>query len=135
MRIEFTVPTQSFSINRASTRDVRYKSSDYKTWYLHTKTLIEEADYYKSLLDFAEHYKQMGGGLRMKIEIVYPHWFFYNKQGQISAKTQDVSNFEKLLIDLIIQDVMNLNDKNILELYSSKRAGATYLINVEIGLA
>lgn len=125
---------KAFSINKTYSRDMRFKSSEYKDWFIRTKTTIEEHEAYKELLDMAGDFNVLGGEFSVHMEVVYPSWLYYNKSGQISAKTFDCSNVEKVLIDLLFGDIMNVNDRNITRLVSTKRAGANFALNVTLEL-
>lgn len=45
---------------------------------------------------------------------------YYNKHGQVSAKTFDITNCEKPLVDLIMNNFMNVNDRYLTVCVSSK---------------
>lgn len=90
---------------------------------------------YKSLLDFAETFKQDNNqSIEIEIDIYYPNWVFYTAKGTISSKTFDVSNTEKILIDLLLGDILQINDKNVTKLISSKQPAKGYGININLAL-
>lgn len=132
MKVNFTIEGKAFSINKTYTRDIRFRSSEFKEWYTLTKTSIQEHDAYKSLLELADDFKSKGGTIVMSLQIVYPFWAFRNKQGEISARTLDVTNYEKGLVDLLLQDCLQINDKNLVKLTSSKCEGPTYQVRIEV---
>ncbi len=136
MRVTIELPgAKAFSVNKMFTRDMRFKSGEFKDWYIRLKTKIEELDEYKRLMELAADVQNTSqASLSIYIECVYPVWLFYNKQGEISSKVFDISNVEKPLIDLLVQDIMGLNDKLITYMESSKRAGANYALNITLEL-
>lgn len=119
MTINFKLPMRPFSINQAYSRDIRFKTAAYKSWAseaLHRLSLIPE------LATMGKQHKAKGGTFEVSIVVVYPESEFYNKSGAVSSKIQDLSNFEKLLLDLIWGHTMGVNDKYVTTLVSHKCA-------------
>lgn len=131
MIVEFSIPMKCFSVNQMSSRDQRFKTKEFKDWHLEISTRLSDV---KELQDVADMYKAHGGAFLIWIEVVYPHHIFFNKSKQISAKTIDVSNFEKPLIDVLFRDTLGVNDLNIVQCVSSKRAGASWYIDIKLEL-
>lgn len=132
--IELSIPLKVFSINQMTYRDVRFKSAAFKDWATKVVAYIEECEQYKELMDIAQDHKLNGGIFDIEIEAVYPHYEFYNKQGSVSSKTIDVTNFEKPLIDIIFGQIMDVNDKYIVNMVSCKIPGSHHHIKVSISL-
>lgn len=132
--VELSFPNlQAFSINAASCRDARFKSSAFKAWHTATKATIQMHGKYKDLLAFAETFKQGNDkAIAVTISIYYPIWLFFTSKGTISSKTFDVTNTEKLLVDLLFGDIMQINDKNIVRLVSTKAASKDYRIDISL---
>ena len=118
-----------FSINQTYSRDMRFKTSAFKDWHLRLTTLLEQCS---ELTALAEKWRKDGGNFEVILSAIYPQHLFFNVAGDISSKTIDCSNFEKVLIDIIFGDVMDVNDKYITTLTSHKKPGATYSIEIEI---
>ncbi len=129
MIIEFSLQTKAFSINKMHYRDQRFKTAEYKDWATKVLHLLSEI---KELYDMGGDWQRSGGVFAVEFEFVYPAYIYYNKSKQVSSKTFDLSNVEKPLLDLIFGDTMEVNDRNVVKLVSSKRAGAMYAINVSI---
>jgi len=62
------------------------------------------------------------------ITVFYPTKTFFiqgkkgkNPQGSISSKTMDLTNTEKLLVDLVFNHTLNIDDRYITDLKSEKR--------------
>lgn len=134
--VNLNLPDQmAFSINAATCRDARFKTVAYKDWYSKIKASIQMNGSYKSLLDFAETFKQDNHqSIEIEIDIYYPNWLFYTSKGTISSKTFDISNTEKILIDLLLVDILQINDKNVTRLISSKHPAKAYGINITLAL-
>lgn len=132
--VNLDLPNQmAFSINAATCRDARFKTVAFKDWYSKIKANIQMNGNYKSLLDFAETFKQDNNqSIEIEIDIYYPNWVFYTSKGTISSKTFDVSNTEKILIDLLLVDMLQINDKNVTKLISSKQPAKGYGININL---
>lgn len=126
---------RAFSINAATYRDARFKTKEYKEWHLELQNRICDSDIYKDLLDLASDFKAEGGTFEVTLCVVYPFHVYYNKSKQISAKTFDVTNTEKLLVDVLFGDIMEVNDRYITKCTSSKRAGAMHEIEISIELS
>lgn len=74
------------------------------------------------------------GEVSVNLTFFYPSNIFWTKEHVISSKTFDLSNVEKLLIDVIFGTVLQINDKNIRRLHSEKHPGAAWAIEVVLEL-
>jgi Holliday junction resolvase RusA-like endonuclease len=116
MQINITIEGPAYSIN--------------KMYYATRKILTKEARAWQdSVIAQLAKYDLPSVGplidqkpLRVDITLEYPKSTFYNKEGLISSRTYDCSNFEKSIIDVIF-DLMGTNDKYIVELFSTKVVG------------
>lgn len=127
MRIEFTLPIKAYSINSYMYATRKVITKEARVWSDNVKKLLKEQ---KCLEEFKDKFNYEP--ISIYISIHYPKHVFYNKEGTISSKTIDVSNTEKILIDLIFKDTMELNDKYIVYMESSKHAGEDYKIDFRI---
>lgn len=128
MTVRFTIPLGAFSINKMQTRDARFKTAaykDYATKFLYHLSNVPELQQLKKAWD---------GKATFFVQIVtyYPGHIFYNKQGIISSKTVDCSNFSKPILDLIFGDTLEINDKFVTKLVEEKRAGSDYSLEITI---
>jgi hypothetical protein len=94
---------------------------------LNSETHQYQFELIRSVFDPKRH------GLSFSITACYPIADFYRKAGGISSKTQDVSNFEKILIDCMCLPKfnetpvpygcknLNVDDKYIIDMHSAKR--------------
>lgn len=129
--IEFTLYCRPFSINAYRYRDQRFKTKEAKAWEIEVLELLKNVP---GLPIIAEQWRTDGGGFRLWIEVVYPYYMFYNKAKQISAKTMDVTNFEKPLVDLIFQKTMEVDDRFLIECHSSKTPSSISCIKIRLEL-
>lgn len=131
MEVSFQLLGKGFSINQAYYAQRKVKTEACRLWEYSVLTQLQEI---KDLVDLADTHKERGGTFEVHFALNYPHHVFYNKQGLISSKTYDVSNFEKLLLDVIFGQVLGINDKLVTKLISEKRVGARHSIDVKIRL-
>ncbi len=128
--IEFTLPIKPFSVNAYRCRDQRFKTAEAQDWETKLKWLLE--DYAKEFNELREDFEKYGGFFHVTIMVFYPMHVFYNKSEAVSAKTIDITNFEKPLVDMIFRETMGVDDRFITRLSSSKQAGGTQNISVRI---
>jgi len=122
MRItNFILYHKAFSINAATYRDSRFKSAAYKAW---EAAILPDIPDLSHMAGF-DYYE-------IQIEVEYPANIFFNKQGGISAKTFDVTNFEKLLVDLIMNKSVKTDDRYLVKCTSSKFSGAVQRIHISL---
>lgn len=125
------LPIKPFSINQMNCRDARFKTQAYRDW---ATEVLARLDEHKELHELALDHQASGGTFEVELVAEFPEHVFYNKDGAVSSKTIDCSNFEKPLIDLVFGHTMDVNDKFITKLISSKRPGAAYGIKMTIRL-
>lgn len=129
--LEFSLPMKAFSVNKMSYRDARFKTQEFKDWFTE---LIQRLQEIKELSAMGDDWRKNGGYFEIWIEIVYPPHVYYNKSGQVSSKTFDVTNTEKPIVDAIFREVMCVDDRNLIRCTGSKRAGATHSIEIKLKL-
>lgn len=129
MRVEFILPIKAFSLNK-----YRYGHSPHKT----KEAREYEEDVLQRLKEIPEltvMSEKWHGTIEVELVFTYPSAVFYNAKGHISAKTYDLSNVEKPLLDLIINRHMGLDDRFVTKLVSSKGPGEAYSIKVILVLS
>lgn len=131
MKITFNLPTKAFSVNATYFRNRAFKTPEFRDWESATALLLDDV---KDLTDIADEFNRVGGEFWVSFVFVYPFHIFYNKSKDISAKTFDLSNVEKPLLDQIFGGRMSVNDRFVTLLRSSKEAGAMHEIKVTIEL-
>ena len=131
MIVSFEVPMKAFSINSYYYASRKVKTKEAREWEERFLEFLEEE---KQLVDLAQEFNDKGGTFKITIAIEYPHHIYYNNLQLISSQTFDCSNTEKIIIDRVFGDKMQINDKYITELHSYKLAGAYHRILIEIEL-
>ncbi len=131
MQYSFTLPTAAFSVNA-----YRYSRGFAKTKEarIYEERILDMLDEHKTLHDMADVFRAQGGAFRVSITCQYPKHVFYNQAGHISAKTFDLSNVEKPILDLVFCNFMDTDDRFVTELVSKKEVGATWAIKITIEL-
>lgn len=129
-------------------RDHRYKTADYKDWEAQAFWELSEPKPQLALKELREAFDETKHSIKLSLDIYYPQNIFYNTTKTISSKTIDLSNTEKILLDLLCDSKfhsealpygcpnLNLNDKHVIELTSKKHPTSqkTYTMVVEIEL-
>lgn len=130
--MKFTLQIKPFSVNAYHYRDKRHKTAEARAWEAQVLEALEPHE--KTLLEIADDWNKAGGCFRVVLTFLFPPHIFYNKAGQISSKTFDLTNVEKPIIDMIFGQVMNVNDKTIVQVISQKLPGPMYAIEVTLEL-
>lgn len=123
MSFNITLPIKAFSINQAFYATRKVKTKDCRDWETRVEAMLNEVPNIKKLATFKNFH--------IEIDVIWPEAIYYNSKGDISSKTFDVTNTEKLLIDCLFK-VIGTNDKYITKLTSSKAAGHGYEIRIRI---
>lgn len=139
MRVTFTIPVRSFSINSMYYATKKIKTQAAREWEctvlheLSKPSILAQLDFMRSRFDKKIH------GYEVSIVAYYPETELYTKTGELSSKVHDLSNIEKPLIDLIFlpkyftQEYpygcknLNCDDRYIKRLHSEKRVGEAAL--------
>lgn len=124
------MPIRAFSINAFHYRDKRHITPEARDWQT---TLRHHLQKYPELKAFAALVKD-GASVAITIEHVYPVDEFYTKAGRISARTYDLTNTEKCIVDVLFGLVLGVDDKYITKLVSTKRPGPAHAINMRLEL-
>lgn len=131
MKISFVLNAKAFSVNRYYYRTRSIKTREACEWEVEILQLLEE---YKELHDMADAFKESGGVFHIEFCFVYPKHIFFNAQGKVSAKTFDVTNVEKPMVDLIMNNFMQIDDRFLTSMKSAKKSGPIHQIEVSITL-
>jgi len=116
-----------FSVNSAYWKNRKHNKAckEWKVTVLEALNSLHNASQMKSLVqvfDCSLH------ALYATITVFYPTKIFFiqgdqgkNPKGSISSKTMDLTNTEKLLVDLVFNHTLNIDDRYISDLKSEKR--------------
>lgn len=129
-KVNFTLMCKPFSINAWTYSDKRHKTKEAVLWTAQVNELLEEHS--KALGELAMDFDKFGGCFRIQYTFLFPNHIFYNRDGQISSKSMDLTNVEKSITDRIFNDCMGVNDKSIVEVRSQKLPGPLYAIEVTL---
>ncbi len=122
--ITFTLPIGGFSVNACYGKNAKYKTKDFRDWELAVLRLLNKVD----TSGFSAHC----AAYEVHLNFVYPKDIYYNAQGKISARTKDISNVEKPIIDLLFQRWLGPDDRLITTMISTKGPGDDYAIEVTV---
>ncbi len=128
--IEIELPIKPFSVNAYRYRDQRFKTKEARAWEEQLKGLLEE--YAKQFNELKTDFDANGGTFHVWITATYPPHVFNNKSNNVSAKTIDITNFEKPLIDMIFKECIGVDDRYITQLLSTKACGYDTSLRVKI---
>lgn len=130
MKLEFTLPIKAFSINAYRYGHTPHKTKEARSF---EEDFLWHISQVSDILEMADKWRTGDyGQVHVSIVHVYPKDVFFNKQGKVSAKTFDLSNTEKILLDLILNKYMEIDDRFVTVLNSSKIPGAAYEIRVSL---
>jgi hypothetical protein len=137
MVIALKLPIKPYSINRYYYSDRQTKTAAARNWELQTLGFIKEhAAAFKTMYGLFDESKH---AFRVKLDAYYPSKEFMNKAGRVSARTMDLSNWEKPLLDLLFLPKyvgnLGIDDRFIVELKSTKQESpskTTHYVTVEI---
>lgn len=136
MKKRFIFPLEPMSINRVHCRDQRYLTSHFQNWAAKISHYLGEDENQKKIIQLKNHFNPSQHAYKVEITAHYPREMFYTQKDQISAKTHDISNTEKPLIDVLFlakyPNSLKMDDKHIISLISKKKAADDYLIEVNI---
>lgn len=122
MEFNFRLPIKAFSVNSYYYKNRAMKTKEAREY--EQLVLAHLGESAKGLLALADKWRISGGVFHIAICNNYPATIFYNRHGQISAKTFDVSNIEKPLLDLIFIHYMGVDDKHVVAMKSCKQVGS-----------
>ena len=128
--IKFTLNSPPFSINKAYYKRSHTRTQDCRDWGDNILLQLQEPTIQSHISQLS---KESVKALQLKLSYYYPSNILFTKKGDISRRSMDLSNIEKLLIDLLFDprfcgreinsipiNNFNLDDKLITTLTSSK---------------
>ena len=140
MEKKFTIYEKPFSINQMYCSGRNMKTQAAREWTEMIIFALNTPEILNSLKQLREFFKLEKHEYELYLKAVYPKEIYYNKNGTISSKTIDTTNWEKNLQDILCDpkyfedklDNLNINDKYFTKLISEKRSGDTYKIEITI---
>ena len=144
MKYTFTINCPPFSTNKAYYRN-RQLTQEARKWREEFLYQLQSVNIQQLLLKFRSQFQPKQHGIIVKYDFYYPQSILLTKKGEISRRSCDLTNIEKLVQDnlfdarfngRIIRDKtilnLNLDDKYITRLSSSKRLGTQYQISLDL---
>lgn len=144
MKHFITLPIKAFSINKMSYRDKRYKTKEAQDWSHTVLHHLSQKENKKKLKELRDYFDPKKHAYKLDLTFYYPKEILHTKDGRISAKSHDISNVEKPLIDLLFlpkyfdekppygAENLNVDDKYLVDMTSRKRAAETHGIEIDI---
>lgn len=147
MQHTFTLPgIKPLSINSTYTNVGRGRAKtqaarDWTTEFFHA--LGTQANL-QALKELREYFNPEEHFYSLSLVLTYPMPIFWKQDSGISAKTVDISNFEKSIIDCLFLpkfhvtpfpygcENLNVDDKFLAEMQSAKRAGDDYSLKIVV---
>lgn len=148
----FTLYAEPFSLNKAyylksfnGKSATKIRTKECREWG--DRVLFQLKSLSDSMKEFREAFDEKLHAITIELHFYIPAAKFYTKAGHISIGSSDVTNIEKMLVDLIFDarfngrsqdgvsiENVNVNDKFIVRMISSKNPskGKDYFINVVI---
>lgn len=146
MKLTLVVDSPPFSINKAYYKASHTRTHECRTWGTRIQRQLSEAPYVSAIQQFKKAYR----GEPLKVTLTFYHDLYKRGTKEISRKSMDLSNVEKLFIDLIFDERFDnlivgnnakftyyslcIDDKQIVELVSRKvqREGDVSQIRLEV---
>lgn len=132
MKQSFTIQIKPFSINQMFTNTRSLKTSAFRDWSYQIMHRLSEPEIEDKLQELREKFDFESHVYHLSLEFQYPESHYIRRAGGISAKTHDLSNIEKPLIDLIFLPIyfdkpspygcknLNIDDKYLTRMISEK---------------
>ena len=138
MKVEFEIFAEPFSLNKAyylksfgGKSATKIRTKECREWgdrvLSQLQKLDEKLDELNTFFDEKQH------ALKISLQFLIPSSKFYTKAGHISIGSSDITNVEKMLVDLLFDERFNgrgldgkilknfnINDKFIVEMRSRK---------------
>lgn len=132
-----------FSINNAYYKQTFNMTRECREW---RKTIINQLlkpECLQTMADFRNAFDPKKAGIIIGLSYQIPYEYFFTKQDEISRLSMDMTNIEKLLVDVLFDkrfpdrgevDNINLDDKFIIKCISEKLPSDRWEINVRLDL-
>lgn len=131
MELHIELNSPPFSINNYYYK-TRQRTKEARLW---ANDVFRQIHLIKdSIIEFRNKFNANEHGLEIDLKFIYPKSIFLNKENTISARTMDLSNVEKPIIDLLTQtryaerpvpegaENLRIDDRYIIALKSTKTA-------------
>ena len=130
--ITFTIKAPPFSVNKAYYRN-RQLTQEARQWRSEFLLQLQQEDILSKLREVRKEFQPKLHGISVEYVFFYPYKLLYTKKGEVSKRSNDLTNIEKLVQDNIfdsrfngrvIEDItienLDIDDKYIISLQSKK---------------
>lgn len=131
MICSFMLHGKAFSVNKYYYKSRAVKTKEARVW---EEQMLAQLANRQEVLEMAEEWRKNGGEFQVGMIFYYPESVFFNSHSVISAKTFDLSNVEKPLLDLVFNHTMQIDDRHVTRLDSRKMVGAWESIQITLEL-
>lgn len=140
----FRVFIHPMSINAFYTGNRQFKSVAAKEWTMEALHQLNQPAIIEKFKTLRESFVSTRHCYHLEFKACYPKDKYRNKKGEISAKTIDITNFEKSLQDLIMLpkffdefENLNVDDRFVTRMISEKAESENdkYYIDVTISIS
>lgn len=140
----FVLNVKPFSINQLFYRDGKRKTQEARNWEITVFDALNTAEHLASMAILRQDFDAKLHAFEIELTCFYPAELFRTKEGNISSRTQDITNWEKPLVDLIFLDrysfsappfgVANIqiDDKFIVSMLSQKKSHTESRTKIEV---
>jgi hypothetical protein len=144
MRRTIKLNIKPYSVNAMYYGDARTQKQEFKEWTYQVFHELSSAANLQVMQELRQHFDAEKHAFKVRIVVEYPSDIFKTKEGRISGRTMDLSNFEKPLVDLIFDKKfyerphpygvknLNTNDVYITQMHVYKRAGQKHSITISL---
>jgi Holliday junction resolvase RusA-like endonuclease len=144
MRKSILIKGKPYSVNAMYYGDARTQKTEFKEWTYQMFHELSSTANLSAMQELRQAFDPNKHAFKVRITVYYPADIYKTKEGRISGRTMDLSNFEKPLMDLLfdkkfferphpygVQNI-NTNDSYVTELHSYKKAGTEHRIKIDI---
>ena len=101
MRRKFILPIKCLSINSTYYGNKLHgMTAEAKDWFSTVLHVLSKAENKKALSELREAFKPLKNAYAFQIKVFTPENLYYTKDGKLSRRSVDVSNFEKSILDV-----------------------------------
>jgi wobble nucleotide-excising tRNase len=102
MRRKLSLPIKAYSINSLHYNDKRHGyTQDAKNWIDTVAYLLGNAQNSKIINELRKAFDPIKNAYAVQIKCYIPKEIYYTKDGKLSRRSFDVTNFEKPLVDIL----------------------------------
>jgi hypothetical protein len=110
MRKKFVLPIKGLSINSTYYGDKRHGfTPEAQNWFSTVLHLLGKSENAAGLKQLRDAFNPLKHAYAFQIKAFIPKNIYYTKEGKLSRRAFDISNFEKALLDVFCLDKYQIN--------------------------